>query len=105
MVEWMGQNSLVSRKFLGVRNIALYSVCKELMFFSRFWDKKGSNFKPLEVQEATSSHLKNEVVRKYIYIPLHFFVAKSMEGTLLDVSPLALGIEGQGDKKSTLYSF
>ena len=43
--------------------------------------------------------LKNEVVGKYIYIPLHFFVAKSMEGTLLDVSPLALGIEGQGDKK------
>ena len=51
------------------------------------------------MQEASSSHLKNEVVGKYIYIPLHFFVAKSLEGTLLDVSPLALGIEGQGDKK------
>ena len=31
--------------------------------------------------------------------PYTFFVAKSLEGTLLDVSPLALGIEGQGDKK------
>ena len=55
MVEWMGRwvlmFSLVSRKFLAMRNIALYSVCI-------MWGRLGTLAAPLALLRAEIVHLQ-----------------------------------------------